>query len=389
MATDYYAVLGVQRDATPEEIKRAYRKLARELHPDVNPDEKVQDRFKQVTAAYEVLSDPEKRQIHDLGGDPLSQSGGAGPGGGMPFGFGDIMDAFFGGGGASRGPKSRVQRGQDALVRLRIDLTEAAFGAEKEIKVDTADTCDVCEGAGTAEGTSPQTCAMCQGRGEVQQIQRSFLGQVMTSRPCPQCQGYGTEILHPCMDCSGEGRVRVRRTLKVKIPGGVDTGTRIKLTGEGEVGHGGGPRADLYVEIEVLQHQVFVREGDDLHCTLTLPMVAASLGTSVELEGIDLPSEDEKAGENGRGMLGVDVKAGTQSGTVIRLRGRGVPRLRGVGRGDILVNVVVDTPTKLTGEQRELLEQFAKLRGEDQGVGKVADAHQGFFSRLRDAWHDR
>ncbi len=277
MATDYYAVLGVRRDAGPDEIKKAFRRLARELHPDVNPDPKTQERFKEINAAYEVLSDPQKKQVYDLGGDPLSGAGGAGGPGGFGAGFGnfsDIMDAFFGQS-SQRGPRSRTRRGQDAMIRLEIELNEAAFGTTKDIQVDTAVTCGTCNGEGAAPGTSAQTCDMCRGRGEVSQVTRSFLGQVMTSRPCPQCQGFGTVVPTPCPECAGDGRVRSRRTLTVKIPAGVDNGTRIQLAGEGEVGPGGGPAGDLYVEIREVPHPVFQRRGDDLHCTVTLPMTAA------------------------------------------------------------------------------------------------------------------
>lgn len=208
MATDYYALLGVSKDASAEDIKKAYRRLARELHPDVNPDPEHQERFKQVTAAYEVLSDPEKRQMYDMGGDPLSQSGGFGGFNAGGFDFGDIMDAFFGGGGGgrSRGPRTRARRGQDALVRIHIDLPTAVFGGDREITVDTATSCATCSGSGLSEGSQVETCVMCKGAGEIQSVQRSFLGQVMTSRPCPQCQGFGTTIPHPCTECSGEGR---------------------------------------------------------------------------------------------------------------------------------------------------------------------------------------
>lgn len=243
MATDYYAVLGVRRDASQDEIKKAFRRLARELHPDVNPDPKTQERFKEINAAYEVLSDPQKKQVYDLGGDPLSASGGGGAGGFGQGGFGnfsDIMDAFFGTA-SQRGPRSRTRRGQDAMIRLEIDLGEAAFGTTKDIQVDTAVVCTTCSGEGAAPGTSAQTCDMCRGRGEVSQVTRSFLGQVMTSRPCPQCQGFGTVVPTPCPECAGDGRIRSRRTLTVKIPAGVDNGTRIQLAGEGEVGPGGGP----------------------------------------------------------------------------------------------------------------------------------------------------
>ena len=373
MASDYYAVLGVARDATPEEIKRAYRRLARELHPDVNPDPATQDRFKEVTAAYEVLSDPDKRQMYDLGGDP--RGGGAGFGGAQGFGFGDIMDAFFGT--QSRGPRPRVGRGKDALIRLQVELSEAAFGSTREITVDTAIACDVCHGEGTAPDTQVVTCTMCSGRGEVQSVQRSFLGQVMTARPCPQCQGYGSLIPHPCPECSGEGRVRTRRTLTIKIPAGVDTGTRIQLTGEGEVGPGGGPPGDLFLEVVELPHEVFTRQGDDLHCTVSLPMTAAALGTTVELQTLD---EVER----------IEVRAGTQSGQVITLRQKGTAHLRATGRGDLHVHVEVLTPTKLDARQEELLRELATLRDEEQPTGTVQTGNAssgGLFSRLRDAFN--
>ncbi|HSN06859.1 MAG TPA: molecular chaperone DnaJ [Candidatus Angelobacter sp.] len=374
MASDLYAVLGVSRDATAEEIKRSYRRLARELHPDVNPDPAIQDRFKEVTAAYEVLSDPDKRQMYDLGGDPRGGAGGAGFGAG--FGFGDIMDAFFGT--QSRGPRPRMARGKDALIRLQVTLAEATFGATRELTVDTAVACDECHGAGTAPGSQVVTCTMCQGRGEVQSVQRSFLGQVMTSRPCPQCQGYGTLIPHPCPECSGEGRVRTRRTLTVKIPPGVDTGTRIQLSGEGEVGPGAGPAGDLFLEVVELPHEVFSRQGDDLHCTITLPMTAAALGTSIDLETLD-------------GTEAIDVRAGTQSGETVTLRQRGVAHLRASGRGDLHVHVDVQTPTKLDDRQEELLRELAALRGEERAAGTVQGSHVGqgggLFSRLRDAFN--
>ncbi len=375
VASDYYATLGVARAATPEEIKRAYRKLARELHPDVNPEPATQDRFKEVTAAYEVLSDPDKRQMYDLGGDPRGGAGFGGPGAG--FGFGDIMDAFCGT--QTRGPRSRVSRGKDALIRLQVDLREATFGVQRDIAVDTAVVCGACTGAGTAPDTQVVTCTMCQGRGEIQSVQRSFLGQVMTSRPCPQCQGFGTLIPHPCPECAGDGRVRTRRTITVKIPAGVDTGTRIQLTGEGEVGPGGGPAGDLFLEIVETPHEVFTRQGDDLHCTVTLPMTAAALGTSISLETLD-------------GDEAIEVKPGTQSGQTVTLRQKGVTHLRGSGRGDLHVHVDVATPTKLDARQEELLRELAALRGEERQTATVQAGRvesSGLFSRLRDAFNGR
>lgn len=366
MATDPYAILGVARDASAEEIKRSYRKLARELHPDVNPDPAAQERFKQVTAAYEVLSDPEKREMYDLGVDPRT-----GAGFGQNFGFADFMDAFFGQ--QSRGPRSRVRRGQDALIRLAVDLDEAAFGTERDITVDTAVSCGACSGAGTAPGASVVSCPMCKGRGEVQSVQRSFLGQVMTSRPCPQCQGFGTLNPNPCVECSGDGRVRTRRTLTVKIPAGIDTGTRIQLSGEGEVGSGGGPAGDLFVEIIENPHPVFQRSGDDLHCTVSLPMTAAALGTTLTLETLDGPEQ-------------VEIRAGTQPGSVQVLRGKGVPHLRASGRGDLHVHLEVVTPTKLDERQEQLLRDLAEARGEEHPELSVSPGTQGLFSRLRGAF---
>ena len=375
MAADFYELLGVSRDASTDEIKRAYRKLARELHPDVNPDLATQDRFKEVTHAYEVLSDPQKRERYDLGGDPSATGGGFGAG----FGFNDIMDAFFGaaaGGGMGRGPRPRQRRGQDALITLELDLAETAFGAEKEILVDTAVICPTCGGAGTAPGTTPQTCSVCRGRGETQHVTRSFLGQVMTTRPCVACQGYGVTIPSPCPECDAEGRIRTRRSLTIKIPAGVDSGTRIQLAGQGEVGFGGGPPGDLYVEVEERPHDRFTRHGDDLHCTVTLPMTAAALGTTVTLDTLD-------------GEEQIVIRPGTQPGHVIPLRARGAAHLRGVGRGDLLLHVDVAVPTKLDAEQEELLRRFAQLRGEERADGQFGPGQQGFFSRLRDAFNGR
>ena len=372
MPPDHYAVLGVSREASSDEIKKAYRRLARELHPDINPDPHTQERFKEVTRAYEVLSDPRKREMYDLGGDPNGTGGGFGPG----FGFSDIMDAFFGGA-TSRGPRPRRRRGQDAMIRLDVELAEAAFGSTRELKVDTAVVCGTCRGEGAAPGTRPRTCDICHGRGEVQQVARSLLGQVMTSRPCAACQGYGMVIPTPCGECGGEGRVRTRRGLTVKIPAGVDTGTRIQLSGEGEVGPGGGPPGDLYLEIVELAHPVFQRRGDDLHCTVTLPMTAAALGTAVGLDTLD-------------GREQIEIRPGTQSGQVVSLHGKGIQHLRGAGRGDLHVHVVVETPTRLDPEQEQLLHRLAALRGEEAPAGDFAPGGQGgFFSRLRDAFNGR
>ncbi len=377
MANDYYAVLGVRRDADADEIKKAYRRLARELHPDVNPDPQTQERFKEITQAYEVLSDTEKRYRYDRGADPFASGAGAG-GFGAGMQFSDIMDAFFGaaGGGAARGPRSRARRGRNATIRVEMDLAECAFGTTRELTVDTAVVCPTCSGEGTAPGTHPQTCDVCGGRGEVSQVTRSFLGQVMATRPCPGCGGYGTVIRRPCPECDADGRVRTRRTLKVRIPAGVEDGTHIQLAGEGETGPGGGPPGDLFLEIVQRPHPIFERQGDDLHCTVTIPMVAAALGATLKVDTLDGPAD-------------VDVRPGTQSGQAIPLYGQGTAHLNASGRGDLLIHVTVETPTKLEPEQENLLRELARLRGEESPPGRFAPGQQGFFSRLRDAFNGR
>ncbi|NYG60665.1 molecular chaperone DnaJ [Nocardioides daedukensis] len=392
--SDLYELLGVPRDAEADAIKKAYRKLARQLHPDVNPDPETQERFKEVSMAYEVLSDPQKRAAYDRGGDPFGggMGGAGGFGQGAGFSFTDIMDAFFGGqgggaGGGGRGPRPRVRRGQDALIRLEVELAEAAFGVTHELKVDTAIVCDACTGSGAAPGSKPVTCETCRGAGEVAQVQRSFLGEIRTLRPCAACRGFGTTIPEPCRECSGEGRVRSRRNLTVKIPAGVDEGTRVQLSGQGEVGPGGGPAGDLFVEIHVAPHKTFTRHGNDLHCTVSVPMTAAALGTTLTLPTLEGDLVEDGTDSDVEISFTLEVKPGTQSGTEQVLRARGVPGLRNTGRGDLIVTTVVETPGRLDARQEELLRELAEIRGEQTPDGSVQPTHKSVFGRLRDAFH--
>jgi molecular chaperone DnaJ len=371
--SDYYQVLGVDRDASFDEIKKVYRKLAREYHPDVNSDPSASEKFKNITTAYEILSDPDKRQRYDLGGDPFS-NGGFGGG----FGFGDIMDAFFGGGASQRGPRTRMRAGQDALIRVEIDLAESCFGCNRELSVETAVLCEKCSGSGSSSGSKPKVCDICKGRGEVQHVTRSIIGQVMTSRPCASCQGYGSVITNPCPECAGEGRVRKKKSLTVEIPAGVETGNRIQMSGAGEVGPGGGPAGDLYVEIVERAHEFLIRDGNTLHMSIEIPMTSAALGTTVVVATLDGPQE-------------VLIKSGTMSGQTVTLKDLGITKLRGHGRGDLIVHIDVTTPSKLNSEQSDLIAKLATLRGEklDQVIVHTNNekSHKGFFGRMRDAFN--
>lgn len=369
---DHYEVLGVARDASPDEIKRAYRKLARELHPDVNPGDDASERFKLVTHAYDVLSDAEQRRRYDMGGDgnPFASGGGAGFGG-----FGDIFETFFGGGGGGRGarPRSRRERGQDALVRVTLELGDVVFGVHRDLEVDTAVICETCNGGCCQPGTSEVTCDICHGSGNVQRTVRSLLGNVVTSQPCNVCQGYGTTIPYPCATCQGQGRVRARRTVSVDIPAGVETGLRLQLPGSGEVGPAGGPHGDLYIEVNVAPHEVFSRDGDDILATLEVSMTDAILGTTTSIEALD-------------GPVDLEVRAGIQSGDVLTLKNRGITPLRGNQRGDLRVGVQVITPTRLDHKERQLIEDFA--RKTKAPAPRLAEFQQGLFSKLRDRFRN-
>lgn len=353
---DHYETLGVQRNASSDEIKKAYRKLARELHPDVNPSEQAQEKFKSVTHAYEVLGDEQSRRSYDSGG---SEAG---------FGFGDIFETFFGGGG-SRGPRSRAERGQDALLRVELTFEEAVFGVEKSIPVDTAVLCETCNGSCAKPGTSAKVCDICRGAGQVQTQVRSLLGSVVTSSPCGSCRGYGHIIPEPCLTCRGQGRVRARRDIELKIPAGVEDGLRLQLAGSGEVGFGGGPSGDLYVDISLAPHQYFSRNGDELICELEVPLHDAVLGTMVKIVTFD-------------GEVELQVPAGSQTGDVIPVKGKGFGRLRQSGRGDLLVAIQVKIPSKLDSKQKELFRTLAGYRKADT-AGLVARKSGSFQGRRR------
>jgi molecular chaperone DnaJ len=358
---DHYEVLGVAKDASDDQIKKAYRKLARELHPDVNPSPEAEERFKAVTHAYEVLSDSDSRRNYDMGGqDPFGGMGN--------FGFGDIFDTFFGGGGGSRGPRSRAERGQDALIRVEMTLREAVFGAPKTLKIDTAVLCNTCAGSCCQPGTSLTVCDVCHGTGNIQRQVRSLLGNVVTSQPCGVCRGFGQTIPHPCVDCRGQGRVRARRDLEITIPAGVDDGMRLQLAGQGEVGFAGGPNGDLYVDVSVRPDDFFSRNGDDLTCTLSVPLHDAVLGGLASIDSFD-------------GELSLDIEAGSQSGDVITLKGKGMAKVRGGGRGDLRIALHVETPTKLDAKQKELFRTLAKSRKNDSA--KLVKHQSGHFGKRR------
>ncbi len=370
--TDYYALLGVTADASADDIKRAYRRLAREHHPDANPDDAgAEARFKEIAVAYETLSDPERRRRYDMFG-PEGAAGGPGQG---PFGgaggLGDIFDMFFGGGGGGFGGPSGPSgppRGVDLEATVRVAFADAVFGTEEPVTVRTAVGCDTCEGSGCAPGTYPSRCEECGGAGQVRRVRQSLLGQMVTASPCPRCAGMGEWIEHRCDDCGGEGRQVVERTYTIDVPAGIDDGQTLRLTGRGAIGPRGGAAGDLYVHIRVEPHERFERRGLDLHCDLPVAMVQAALGAELALELLD-------------GTEQITVAPGTQSGTEVRLRGRGVPRVDGRGRGDVRVRLVVETPTKPSKDEEALLRQLAELQGHP-----VAAPGSKLFTKLRSAF---
>jgi molecular chaperone DnaJ len=349
---DYYEVLGVERSADAATLKSAYRKLAMKYHPDKNPGDKAaEDLFKEASEAYEVLSDAEKRARYDQFGHSKNPFGE----GGNPFGagasindiFGDLFGEMFGGAGG-RGRRSQRGRGADLRYNLEITFEEAAFGTEAQIKIKKPKRCEVCSGQGAKPGTQPKVCPTCKGAGEIRLTQGFF----SIARPCSQCGGSGRVITDPCATCKGRGAIDQESQLTVKVPPGVDAGTRLKLVGEGEPGENGGPSGDLYVTLHVKEHPIFSREDQDVWCEVPIAFTQAALGANIEVPTLE-------------GKVKMKIPAGTQSGTVMRLKGKGIPSLQGYGRGDQHVRVMVETPAQLSREQRDLLERFAQISGEE------------------------
>ena len=368
---DFYEVLSVSRDASDQELKTAYRKLAMQYHPDRNPDDKAaEEKFKECSEAYQVLSDPEKRAAYDRYGHAAFNGGGGGAG---PFGggfsgsqdlgdiFGDLFGEMFNMGGA-RGKASRVQRGRDLRYEMPLEFEEAVFGVEREIKIRRAEVCTECRGSGAAKGRQPVTCSQCEGRGQ-QRFQQGFFS---VARTCSTCGGTGTVIVDPCTVCRGETRVQTEHKILVKVPAGVEDETRIRYQGEGESGKFGGPAGDLYVVLSVKPHKFFEREGDDLHCVMPISFPQASLGTELDIQTLD-------------GSEALKIPEGTQSGRTFRLRGKGVPHLNDRGKGDLVVEIRVETPSKLSKQQKELLRQL----GETMTVDNVPTS-RGILDKVKE-----
>ena len=373
---DYYEVLGVQKGASEEEIKKAYKKMARKYHPDLNPGDKdAEEKFKEVNEAYEVLSDSEKKARYDqfgfAGVDPNFGAGGGGYGGGAGFDFGDLGDIFgsffgggFGGGQTRRNPNA-PQRGESIRMNLTISFEEAAFGCEKELELDRYESCETCRGSGAAPGTSPETCPDCGGSGVVQTRRQTPMGVFASTAPCSRCGGRGKIIKEPCKDCRGSGVVRRRRKIQASVPAGIDNGQTISIRGQGHAGKNGGPAGDLLVTITVRPHELFRREGTSVLCEAPITFPQAVLGAELEIPTID-------------GKVKYDIPEGTQSGTTFRLKGKGIPALNGRGRGDQYVTVYIETPRNLNREQKEALKKFAEAVGENN-----YEERKSFFRKFK------
>ncbi|MCC3867575.1 molecular chaperone DnaJ [Terrisporobacter mayombei] len=379
---DYYDVLGVGKSADATEIKKAYRKLAMKYHPDKNPgDKEAEEKFKEINEAYEVLSDETKRKNYDqFGHEGVNGQGfgGAGGFGGQGFGgfddiFGDIFGDMFGGGFGGGRPRRRgPERGADIRQRINISFEEAAFGKKVQVKINRSEECDECHGSGAKPGTLKKTCPTCNGSGQVQSVQRTPFGNIASTRTCSTCNGEGEVIDSPCSKCHGKGSIRKAKTIEVDIPAGIDEGQMIKLSGQGELGTRGGPRGDLYIEVSVNAHQLFTREGYDVYLEMPITFAQATLGDEIQVPTLD-------------GKVQYQVPEGTQTGTVFRLKGKGIPKLRSNVRGDQYVKVTVEIPKKLNDKQKELVRQFAKECGEEvhERQKGLSDKIDSFFKNLK------
>ncbi|NHN30955.1 molecular chaperone DnaJ [Paenibacillus agricola] len=366
---DYYEVLGLSKNASPDEIKKAYRTMARQYHPDVNKAEDAGTKFKEAKEAYDVLGDDQKKAQYDRFGhvDPNQGMGGGADFGGAG-GFGDLFDMFFGGqGGGQRRNPNAPQRGNDLQYTMTIEFKEAVFGKELDIQIPRTETCDTCHGNGAKPGTKPETCSTCKGSGQQEVVQNTAFGRIVNRRVCSSCNGQGVLIKEKCGTCHGAGKVKKQRTIHLNIPAGVDDGAQLRVTGEGEGGSKGGPAGDLYVVIRVKPHEFFERENDDIYCEIPLTFTQAALGDEIEI-----PTLTEK--------VKLKIPAGTQTDTYFRLKGKGVPRLRGYGQGDQHVKVIIVTPTSLNDEQRELLREFSRQSGEH-----THEQNQSFFEKVKKA----
>ena len=380
---DYYDILGVGKSADATEIKKAYRKLAMKYHPDKNPgDKEAEEKFKEINEAYEVLSDETKRKNYDqFGHEGVNGQGfgGAGGFGGQGFGgfddiFGDIFGDMFGGGfgGGSRPRRRGPERGADIKQRINISFEEAAFGKKVQVKINRSEECDACHGSGAKPGTSKKTCPTCHGSGQVQSVQRTPFGNIASTRTCSTCNGEGEVIDSPCSKCHGKGSIRKTKTIEVDIPAGIDEGQMIKLGGQGELGTRGGPRGDLYIEVNVKPHQLFTREGYDVYLEMPITFAQATLGERIQVPTLD-------------GKVEYEIPEGTQTGTVFRLKGKGIPKLRSNVRGDQYVKVTVEIPKKLNEKQKELVREFARECGQEvhQRQKTLSDKIDSFFKNLK------
>ncbi|WP_064091440.1 molecular chaperone DnaJ [Rossellomorea aquimaris] len=367
---DYYEVLGVGKDASKDEMKKAYRKLSKKYHPDINKEADANEKFKEISEAYEVLSDDQKRAQYDRFGhtDPNQGFGGGGDFGGGFGGFEDIFNTFFGGGGGRRRDPNAPRQGADLQYTMSLTFEEAVFGKDTEIEIPKEEECDTCHGSGAKPGTKVDTCSHCKGAGQLNVEQNTPFGRIVNRRVCHYCNGTGKQIKEKCTTCGGAGKVQKRRKINIKIPAGIDDGQQLRVTGQGEPGINGGPSGDLYVVFHVRSHEFFERNGDDIYCEMPVTFAQAALGDEIEVPTL-------------HGKVKLKVPAGTQTGTKFRLKGKGVPNVRGYGTGDQHVQMKVVTPSKLTEKQKQLLREFADISGQIPD-----EQHESFFDKVKKAF---